>query len=125
MAKFASRYSELRIVLQPERVVRDENGAPVEVIRGRYIQFHGHRYDTDDSEEIEILRTMGPDVVEITDLSAGPAQRAPEIVRTSTTRSVEPQHITMRCDHCGKTFDSVTALASHIARKHTKREVEA
>ena len=66
--RFASRYANHRIVLEPVRPDRDPSGNVVGLLPGKDIQFQGHVYETDDPEEIEALRALpgfGQEIMEV------------------------------------------------------------
>jgi hypothetical protein len=78
---FVSRYEDLKIIQEPQRVKTDVNGNILERVEGKLIAFENGRFQTDDADTIKFLQeysTIGVDFHEVGETDAALTENATE-----------------------------------------------
>lgn len=110
---FLSKILELRLVMKPRWVTQDP-ATGVIVHPGHTIEFAGGRYETDDEEEIEYIKSRPGFGSKITSIEKGDIAPGPSVLTGAVGTGPDTQKRTFKCIRCGVDgFESGFEIARH------------
>ena len=110
---FLSKILELRLVMKPVWVTKDPVTGVI-VNPGHTLEFHGGRYETDNEEEIEFIKSRPGFGSKITSVEKGDVIAGPAVLTGAVGTGADTHKRTFKCIRCGiDGFESGFEVARH------------
>lgn len=113
-ATFISRFTDLRIVIEPGDVERNHRGQVIRSHPGRAIEFARHRYETDNPQIIEFVRNHPRFNIDFWEMGNAPGEPRPTFAEQNTKiiRALAAQDV-----------DAINEVIQEERNTHKRQEV--